>query len=1042
MATVSFYYRVSSELGNDYFTVLLDNELLVKESGTVGWTKVVKTGAYSGKHLLRVEYGKDTNTSEGEDRAFIDQLSYTDENGVTQTEDFEDDTVRFAPTGDWARVQTTPQSGAWCFASKVITHSQNSEVVFTLEPSVPCPVLLHTGQYREAGTTAWLQIPGAVDLLASPLPATWTTDAGLVTGKTYEWRVGVRRTGEPASANVWSVVWTFATSVPFTQPVADFAIGGTGLIAEMKDLSYVTQSGATIKTWYWKIQDSLGTVIFTSGAQFPTFSLPTSGAYTFSLTITDSNAQTDTETRTKTYGAGTTYPPYTDPLVRYVGWVLVEQEDGTFLDLTRVATNSGGYENRVASYSVKDDIDLPTANATVRVRLNTPNGSLAPLSISPLNLGTSPTIYPGKRRLIIQYDALDNYHKGGANDWIPVFHGVIDTVDAGGGENLIAIDARDRFASLLKAGVREAEPIGDPAGTPLTMMIQLLLDRWTAPGQWIVYAPVDPQWNVNQFMPEFGPLLEISRETVNQRGFVFRYWRDDAAKVFRPTILQLDNDFDPATDTPKFTFPPSGIRDITRHAIDATTVVNQILGRWEGVDGQVLTEYVEDVASMDKFESIFGIISEDKAGQISTSSEMRAMITAALHALRDPGVDSSKRIPYLVPEIKIGHYCAFPPYAKVYGETQYLAVKAFELFWSDTEKYTIADMRGRAVGQHALWLRSTGGAVGSGTGGGTGGGDTVSAPQAPDIQTDSRSSSAEARVWVSINERGDAVTAVRFYHRFAQDVWIGPNAPNKGPGMESLVRGGSLGAGQHEFYVPYSGNTLVYVKVDVTLASGGIETREYAPIDPDSFPRVLTARVEQKDVLFGVDDDTRSVRLAHSGGTWTMDVDVTGSGRATVPVPIGAVWNIQLTAFNTTVANRGTAGELAVVYPSVVAVSGDPVGPQISGFKVFSPNDVDPWNIVVRFGIVGDATGHTMRISARARSTEAWSDITQSVNPPPNPPVAATTDYKYFTDYRYVDGGNLVVTQEARVEVLNASGTRVGVVEGATSWNSSTTLAL
>lgn len=73
---LSFWYRVSSESGYDWFRFYIDNELQLQQSGTVGWTLFASTLA-DGIHELRWEYSKDVSVSSGSDTAWIDQLSVT-----------------------------------------------------------------------------------------------------------------------------------------------------------------------------------------------------------------------------------------------------------------------------------------------------------------------------------------------------------------------------------------------------------------------------------------------------------------------------------------------------------------------------------------------------------------------------------------------------------------------------------------------------------------------------------------------------------------------------------------------------------------------------------------------------------------------------------------------------------------------------------------------------------------------------------------------------------------------------------------------------
>lgn len=73
---LSFWYRVSSESGYDWFRFYVDNDLVFQRSGTVAWTQYA-TVLPVGVHELRWEYVKDVSLSSGSDTVWIDDLSFT-----------------------------------------------------------------------------------------------------------------------------------------------------------------------------------------------------------------------------------------------------------------------------------------------------------------------------------------------------------------------------------------------------------------------------------------------------------------------------------------------------------------------------------------------------------------------------------------------------------------------------------------------------------------------------------------------------------------------------------------------------------------------------------------------------------------------------------------------------------------------------------------------------------------------------------------------------------------------------------------------------
>jgi len=70
----SFWYKVSSESGWDYFYFYLDGEQKLSQSGTVAWSQYTTTLA-AGSHTLSWRYTKDGSTSSGSDCVWIDDVT-------------------------------------------------------------------------------------------------------------------------------------------------------------------------------------------------------------------------------------------------------------------------------------------------------------------------------------------------------------------------------------------------------------------------------------------------------------------------------------------------------------------------------------------------------------------------------------------------------------------------------------------------------------------------------------------------------------------------------------------------------------------------------------------------------------------------------------------------------------------------------------------------------------------------------------------------------------------------------------------------------
>ena len=109
--TVSFYWRVSSESGDDYLKFYLDGVFKHEISGEVDWTqKSYSVG--SGTHSLVWKYVKDGGSSEGDDTAWVDYLQGpgTPAGGPDLLAEAMDSQLTFSTGGDssWSGSNSSP----------------------------------------------------------------------------------------------------------------------------------------------------------------------------------------------------------------------------------------------------------------------------------------------------------------------------------------------------------------------------------------------------------------------------------------------------------------------------------------------------------------------------------------------------------------------------------------------------------------------------------------------------------------------------------------------------------------------------------------------------------------------------------------------------------------------------------------------------------------------------------------------------------------------------------------------------------------------
>jgi hypothetical protein len=74
--TLTFYWKVSSEVNYDYLRLTYDGFNARSISGNVGWTFVSYPISVAGPHVMRWRYVKDTYTSSGSDTGWVDSIDY------------------------------------------------------------------------------------------------------------------------------------------------------------------------------------------------------------------------------------------------------------------------------------------------------------------------------------------------------------------------------------------------------------------------------------------------------------------------------------------------------------------------------------------------------------------------------------------------------------------------------------------------------------------------------------------------------------------------------------------------------------------------------------------------------------------------------------------------------------------------------------------------------------------------------------------------------------------------------------------------------
>lgn len=156
--TLSFAYRVSSEVGYDYLHLQVDSVQVKSWSGEKGWNHHVVV-LEPGYHEVTWRYQKDQSISRGEDAAWIDDIVFPESSFRTH---------------DLSLVEVLdPRSGPWLSDQEQIRLLVRNSGTDTIEDFV---VRVRWDQQPELADTAWISL-APDEKLEYTFPATWNLSA-------------------------------------------------------------------------------------------------------------------------------------------------------------------------------------------------------------------------------------------------------------------------------------------------------------------------------------------------------------------------------------------------------------------------------------------------------------------------------------------------------------------------------------------------------------------------------------------------------------------------------------------------------------------------------------------------------------------------------------------------------------------------------------------------------------------------------------------------------------------------------------------------
>ncbi|EPX56152.1 hypothetical protein D187_007494 [Cystobacter fuscus DSM 2262] len=172
---------------------------------------------------------------------------------------------------------------------------------------------------------------------------------------------------------------------------------------------------------------------------------------------------------------------------------------------------------------VDESLDSPVAQATVRVLREVNGLSLAPLvtdsRANNLAGAYSPLLDAG-RTFRVEVGLAPLGCEPGPGDWLPLFYGRVDDVDAG--DAVLTFKGRDFAGVLQDVWLRQERQYGSTAGTPLQTVCQSILNdsHLSAFG---LYVPTDLAWDLGPYNQAVEPVADALAKLATARGAECRW---------------------------------------------------------------------------------------------------------------------------------------------------------------------------------------------------------------------------------------------------------------------------------------------------------------------------------------------------------------------------------------------------------------------------------------------------------------------------------------------------------------------------------------
>lgn len=321
----------------------------------------------------------------------------------------------------------------------------------------------------------------------------------------------------------------------------------------------------------------------------------------------------------------------------------------------------------------------------------------------------------------------------------------------------------------------------------------------------------------------------------------------------------------------------------------------------------------------------------------------------------------------------------------------------------------------------------------------------------PEIETDDSETATVGTQWVKVTARGLGVTSVQFQTKVGNHPPTAFGGATRVAGGASVVRGGTLGAGEYEHDVTLATDRFSWIIGKATLDTGEVIILGPFGFDRNKQPDFLSVRVSGKIVQVGADTDTKSIKLERvdGGGTWvqhrdrqTYDFDVAASDDSgNLGIGAGQTWTLRVTAYSDPKVDAG-ASSLTTTQDVTVSDGGSTHPLWLSASASAPAAGSADATITLHANANGKViTDYETKVFERLNEGAGWtafSDVTASLSPALTTPPTTSTSYTRATRHTRISGahaGEPLVQYEWRCEIrLIATGAVVETETVAASW--------